>query len=335
MPGPKHSSLRRRLAWYRHGRGPQVEDDEQPLLPPAASSLSVGASSGFDSSLSCLDTFKLGTETTTLLPSSTPSHAEKPATHSQPPESHPYPDSSLVSQYCTPCQRARSSPGYSERVAKLMERLYCVGCQCEHPAILFSHSSRSNKFESRSCIGHEGFYTVCPHLKFSLEDIESWKATGESMELRCHQAACPCPGTAVEYHASKGSIFPDDVQVSWTATLDDTASSDTSWERCIAKIDQLHTSYPALFCPSFQVTPDGLFQREQFEDDWMGNGSEDLGCVCFCGFGIHHDTIGQRDQRVHASCTMPLEHNRQFPMPERWIKLIDPDSYGHFSDPDT
>ncbi|KPM42906.1 hypothetical protein AK830_g3631 [Neonectria ditissima] len=77
---------------------------------------------------------------------------------------------------CQPCQQARASPDYPHRILALLDPLYCAGCRSEQPSIFFSYSSRGNKSNaSRLCIGHEGYITVCPHLKFSLADVDSWK----------------------------------------------------------------------------------------------------------------------------------------------------------------
>lgn len=196
------SSLRRRLTWNRNRRTSfhdGAEGDEQPLLSAAASDSTIGTSSGFTDLLS-IDSLDLNAPITTPEPLSPSDHHRQSRTYSLQLSSRlslnsgsdsdyiQSPSDTHTSEYCAPCRLARASAGYDMRVARLMDPLYCAGCQTEHPALLLSYSSRKAKL--KTCIGHLASYTICPHLSISLEDVKRWTADGQDIKYRCQDATC-------------------------------------------------------------------------------------------------------------------------------------------------
>lgn len=319
--GSESSFLRRRIPWSRrrNANAPALQDDEEFLLTRSESNLIQDATSSVDklhfnkTSLSGLildSQDDIGSHGGTL----------------------PCDDDSASIRYCRSCQIARAASGYAERVARLMDRLYCTACECEHPAILFSLSSRQNLSSSRACIAHEGYLRVCPHLKLSLEDISSLRSRGESVDLKCKEGTCPCPGAKIQYILFDYSPIYDFVLVGWTAALDRPTSSSSFMHQCISKTSQLHTLYSSSFCPAFHTTPDRLFQPDQFRDFALPTEPPRLQCFCNCGFNIHYD---QETNMVNAKCLLHLPDSRENPRPLDWIEMLDPSSYGHFEDSET
>jgi hypothetical protein len=100
-----------------------------------------------------------------------------------------------------------------------MDRLYCAGCQSEHPALLFSYSSR--KAEPRFCISHQGYYTVCPHLRFSLADIKAWRTGAQDVTIQCENGSCPCPGAVVTYSHYEDEPSFGSISVTWEMAVDE------------------------------------------------------------------------------------------------------------------
>lgn len=60
----------------------------------------------------------------------------------------------------------------------------------------------------------------------------------------------------------------------------------------------------------------------------------ELICACSCGFILSYG-LGKSNQKIRGSHMICLRDDGRYLMPEGWIKMIDPDSYGHFTDPDT
>jgi hypothetical protein len=153
MSPSKHPSLRRRSPWeYITSTPDSIAEDQMPLL------YADGTGKAAESPRSL-------TPSTTLRPSIDPRQRVSPSWYLKPYSS--LPDTHSRVQYCVPCQQARASRGYIERVARLFDRLYCAGCQTEHTALFFSHAAR--KAKPRRCIAHEGFtpsaHTLNSHCK--------------------------------------------------------------------------------------------------------------------------------------------------------------------------
>lgn len=313
------SFLRRRTPWSRRSNANAVQDDEEFLLARSETNHIQDITSS---------TNKLYSDKTSLsgqtLDSQDDTGSDGGALSCG--------DGSPSIRYCRSCQIARAAPGYFERVARLMDCLYCTACECEHPAILFSQSSRQKPSSSRACIAHEGYLRVCPHLKLSLEDIRSLRTGGESIDLKCKEETCTCPGAIIQYFLLNDSPIFDFVAARWTAALDGPTSSSSFMDQCISKTRQRHALYSSSLCPAFQTTPDRLFQPDQFSDNSWPNEAPRLECMCDCGFTVYYD---QERNMVDASYRFELPDTRDNIRPLKWIKMLDPSSYGHFEDSET
>ncbi|KAH7141932.1 hypothetical protein EDB81DRAFT_760779 [Dactylonectria macrodidyma] len=232
---------------------------------------------------------------------------------------------------CEPCQQARASPAYCYFIAALMEPLYCAGCRSEKPAILFSYSSRRNESdESRLCIGHQGHCTVCPHVKFSLADIDDWKQMiafkHEDIGVCCQVASCPCANATVRFHPRRRIVCWN-----WSAPLGAAATlSSKPWDRCLVKLDEMRQIHPALFCPHLQFTPNrfsnsDLLQHPKYaESQWFS-------CTK-CQSEGECNVWSQGTKKINWSGSALVPDNS---VATSWVSQLDPDSYGHFADQDT
>ncbi|EEU34664.1 uncharacterized protein NECHADRAFT_82338 [Fusarium vanettenii 77-13-4] len=321
MAPPVQSWLHRRLRWLRYFLTAldSQNDDQQPLLQQTTSS-------GSKSSVSCPPDF-----------TSSPYRAEK-----KPGITTPSPSNQLEEDmnepplpffYCRACKQARLSNEYNERVARLIDRLYCAGCQTQHPAILFSHSYRNAEPSTRLCIGHQGHYAVCCHLKLSLSDIEAWKAANQEIKLSCPLSTCPCTNVTVTYDPG---WFDDPnlnhVWVKWRAPIQHTLPGNTFWDRSISKAAQLYGSCPYLFCAALQVTPGRLFRLGYFKDDTFGDGRKNRKCLKINGSFFKCDL---QNEIIESSRCIPQGKDPRTLLPRDWIENLDPESYGHFTDPET
>ncbi|KAH7204670.1 hypothetical protein DER44DRAFT_748128 [Fusarium oxysporum] len=305
------SFLHRRTPWSRRRNAnvPALQEDEEFLLTRSALNLIEDTTSSIDN--------KLTSDKTSLSGQSLDPHDDI-GSHGG---TLPCGDGSASIQYCRSCQLARAASGYAERVARLMDRLYCAACKCEHHAIPFSLSSRQNSSSSRACIAHEGHLSVCLHLKLSLEDIRSLRTMGKSVDLDCEEGACPCPGAKIKYFVFDYSPMHDFVSIGWTASPDHPNTSSSFMHQCISTTSQLHALWSSLFCPAFDTTPDRLFQPDQFTDFALATEPPRLKCLCSCGFGVHYD---QETNMVNAECLLHLSDSRDNPRPLDWIEMLDP-----------
>lgn len=227
--------------------------------------------------------------------------------------------------FCEPCQQARAAPDFAARVAAFFNLLHCARCNTDHAAIFFSKSQRSAPDSSRICIGHEGHCVVCPHLKFSFADVQRWRfepADEDGLEIRCQEPSCPFRDAGI-VHTDSG--LRSQILIEWTASPNLNGTG-TFWDRYVAKLQELHKSYPAAFCPHVQTSLLPISDT-----------------VCLpCHTGFHCDARAElpnkNPNRYHPPpisqfSQLVTHHDR--PTPGRWIKFLDPDSYGHFADQDT
>lgn len=215
-----------------------------------------------------------------------------------------------------PCQQERASRGNIRQVARLFDRLYYAGCQTEHAALFFSHTVR--KAKPRRCIAHEGFYTVCPHLKLSLQDIKAAKTRQTDLEVRCQEPTCLCMEATITY-------TPDSVAVAWNKTYD------TFLDRPTPELQKLYQSFPPLFCSHLQVSPERLFHLEQS----VALSSGRWYTCNHCPTSVHVTADGGSRKIASSSRFVCYLEEDVEEMMQRWIALLDPDTYGHFEDPDT
>ncbi|KAJ3532804.1 hypothetical protein NM208_g8270 [Fusarium decemcellulare] len=173
--------------------------------------------------------------------------------------------------------------------------------------------------------------TLDKHLVPEASDIQAWQVANQDVELHCDDPLCPCTSVSVEYESDIPAVW-----INWTAELNEATSlgSPTSWDRYLVKMKSLHASYPALLSPVLQVTPDCLFQRDQFELSALG-GPVRHEYVCGSSCTIAYGSMDRQEQMVEAFRFIDLAGNPDGPMPRDWINMIDPDSYGHFTDLDT
>lgn len=109
------------------------------------------------------------------------------------------PDDLVRTTYCMQCINVRGTPGYHERVASLMTRLWCSGCKAKHLAVQFSVASRKATTSSRLYIAHQGHLAGYLYLKVSLKDLESWQNVVGTKSIDCTDLTCLFPGASLKY----------------------------------------------------------------------------------------------------------------------------------------
>lgn len=246
--------------------------------------------------------------------------------------------------FCQPCQKARASPEYDRRFVQLQNPLHCSMCAQKHSAVYFSATQRKAPESIRKCIGHQGKCVVCPHVEFSLADIQEWgrKRRGETSEMKCPEPTCPYAQASVihvrdkKYHRIEGS---------WKASVDTDQGVDFV-EACLAKLQDIHKACPAAFCPHLQTTLTRLESLDSLEQGSFGESkSWDSSVFCVvCNMHIVFDqeeqTTRESDRWFKSQCyairhRFSIKIERNCSMDTDWIKLLDPESYGHFDDEET
>lgn len=244
---------------------------------------------------------------------------------SSPEQSPTYP---RFAKYCESCQRSRASPGFEDRLADLLDPLYCAGCQTQHPSILFSSTSRRTESARRICIGRQGYYTASHHLAFTLADVEAWIKKGEGFKICCPESGCP-PISVIAGRVC-GIEY---ISIKWNTALNGTSRSSTFKDRCFARLQAMHGSFPALFCPHLQTTPGSLSYHLTRDNKYM-HGKWASYCA-MCLTCIACDSSSEDAEQISSCCFMQLPHNHDQRKMSTWIKTLDPESYGHFSGQDT
>lgn len=241
--------------------------------------------------------------------------------------------------FCKPCQQARAAPDYAARIAALLDKLYCAECRREHSTIFFSASQRKQPDSIRKCIGHEGYFTICPHLKISLADIQKWVPTvGKRRTARCRDSSCLVRGARIKlWHYQEGSIG---AVFGWSTPLDNTTGP--PWKRCLAKLQHLHQACPAAFCPHLQIAPDELYDWGRWTTStgltrttrttccsichtYISCAPRDEGRWSFFGFG--------ESNPIWMFATASFEGGKGTDL--SWVERLSPESYGYFADQDT
>ncbi|KAM4061002.1 hypothetical protein HRG_010087 [Hirsutella rhossiliensis] len=251
--------------------------------------------------------------------------------------------------FCEPCRQARAAPNYAARVGALLDMLYCSACQEMHAAFFFSESQRKESGLSRKCISHQGYCTVCPHVRVSLADVRDLVQSKDgSHTLRCEDPLCPVLDAKILCEAGPGvGAARDTVSIEWSASLDEDTTG-TFWERCLAKLQRLHESCPVVFCPHLQTTPSRLCRLDRFEDckHLYLPGSRRLLCRV-CDAAIYLDSRAEDPELTNCKsgkqAHVPIRLHwqvfiRRHGVAEKlagWLETLDPDSYGHFADQET
>lgn len=250
--------------------------------------------------------------------------------------------------FCQPCQKVRAKPNYGPRVAALLDPLYCSKCYVDHPAIFFSESQRKAPDSGRICIGFEGYCTVCPHLKFSLQDSRDWLEDPRMKENRslittCQETSCKFNNAAIKhYRLMKGSSY----SIQWSSSLDiDSTDIRTRRDGCLAKLKDFHTFFPGAFCPHLQTTPDRLTRLKSFSLGDPCHRPAQQRMVChICRTRILCDPLAKDSDPPPANpfsdehCSIERTCWWSFEVggatQDKWTSKLNPESYGHFTDQD-
>ncbi|KAL6408883.1 hypothetical protein AUP68_07831 [Ilyonectria robusta] len=340
MAGLYRASLRRRVPWYRSSSiiDPESDDDGGRLLAridPWTANYPLGSTSGYEPPYSLCSNFELWVNgAISMAPPSSELHADDAtytcaSTLSLDPASSPEqsPTDRRFAKYCEPCQKSQASPGFGDRIADLLDPLYCAGCQTQHPSILFSSTSRRTESARRICIGRQGYYTASPHLAFTLADVEAWIKKDEGFKICCPESGCPPISVTVDRVCGM-----DYIAIQWNTALDDASRSSTFEDRCFARLHAMHRSFPALFCPHLQTTP-GTLSYHRTRDHKTMDGKWAWYCAT-CFTRITCDSSAEDAKQISSCCIMQLPYDDEKKM-STWVRALDPESYGHFSDQDT
>ncbi|VUC24995.1 unnamed protein product [Clonostachys rosea] len=133
-------------------------------------------------------------------------------------------------------------------------------CKESHVASLFSPSQRNEHPIRRLCIGYEGHYTVCPHLRFSYADVQVWAAMGlgegAGYTVECEEPLCPLYDAKIRYR--RFEMYGDEVTVMWSAFpeacgTNQTRSSQSQFlSSCLTKLMSIYALFPGAFCAHVQ-----------------------------------------------------------------------------------
>ncbi|CAH0056201.1 unnamed protein product [Clonostachys solani] len=143
-----------------------------------------------------------------------------------------------------------------------MNPLHCSGCNESHAASLFSPPQQSEHPMRRLCIGYEGYYTVCPHLRLSYANIRDWAAKGQGhgsgYTVECEDPFCHFYDAKIRYRRSE--TYGDEIIVMWSAfpeareTRRYRSPQDKFLDDCVAKLTDIYTYCPGAFCPHLQMS---------------------------------------------------------------------------------
>jgi hypothetical protein len=156
--------------------------------------------------------------------------------------------------------------------------------------------------------------------------MKAAKARQTDLEVRCQEPTCLCTEATITY-------TPDSVAVAWSKTCDtflDRHTADSFLDRSTPELQKLYRSFPPLFCSHFQVSPERLFHLEQSVTSLSGRWY-----TCnHCPTSVHVTADGG-SRKIASSCRFVCYLEDVEEMMQRWIGLLDPDTYGQFEDPDT
>ncbi|KAH8684031.1 hypothetical protein BGZ61DRAFT_455538 [Ilyonectria robusta] len=124
----------------------------------------------------------------------------------------------------------------------------------------------------------------------------------------------------------------DYIAIQWNTALDDASRSSTFEDRCFARLHAMHRSFPALFCPHLQTTP-GSLSYHRTRDHKNMDGKWAWYCAT-CFTRITCDSSAEDAKQISSCCIMQLPYDDEKKM-STWVRALDPESYGHFSDQDT
>ena len=262
--------------------------------------------------------------------------------------------------YCMDCKQSKACPGYNDRINHLTKPLYCYGCREDHPAILFSAKHRRLSPESgrkRICIGLEGRMMLCTHQGISWTELvhKDWaKEPGFDAE--------PKPGSHFPYGVEMECGHPDHLNVRMASAPLRPLShisqyADRVAVRCNMEISMPRTgldshieirpvavhvlevlgaaeSSAAMACPHLKTTPDRLgrfdLHRRSFGHGYFSYRCHT--CTFVAAFNLADEAKAVASIKLTGGNTM---RRSERPSGPRWIQHVDPDSYGHFTDPGT
>lgn len=291
--------------------------DSQPYTIPSATDLSIGTPSSIQN---------ISKET----PEPQPEQQQKSNTQTRP--------NILRGRklpFCEPCQQARKASNFQARFTALFDPLHCAACGYKHSAILFSEEQRKVPDSCRICIAHQGYCSVCPHLRFTLADVRRWienppQEGGKDglIKMRCQDKACPFSAeVSISFPGVKSAI-----EIQWNVSK--MGKEGSFWSRCTAKLQDLHQVYPGAFCPHLQTTSYRVARWELLNSTLYSHTFPCAACYTIV-------TCDPEAEHSSAWCRSPIRSRCRFnitwaePAKKEWIQRLNPDSYKHFSDQDT
>ena len=249
--------------------------------------------------------------------------------------------------HCNACKKARAEQAFGARLLGLMSPLRCSKCQSEHAAVFFSETQRAASESTRACIGHEGYWSVCPHLRISYADIMRWMGDfhteSDHVRISCPEPSCLYHNATIKYEFEG---LDDDIAIRWSAYLDPDTKG-TFWDRSSSKLQSIYSAFPAAFCPHVQTTPNRLANLDLWlVDKHLPSGREIYcpACKALIMFNAKAEDAQEPDTTQHDPLDVPeppIDYysfcvmNRGDAAALSWIEKLNPESYGHFRDQST
>lgn len=239
----------------------------------------------------------------------------------------------------------------------MMRPIHCGTCDSEHPAFLFSATERKNNDPTnRQCIGYEGRLLLCDHICLNWADHVTidWDEHCESIlgsekpdrgEIRLsscdhdshYQAECDPQSRmflAIEPHLEL--TIESRIRLNPREGL--FLEGENEKQAYASQILDMFEAGALISCPHFKTTP---YRIRRF-DTHHRHGESFYSYACqVCQFRINiqlpeHNNDKRTSSQPYIECcntTRPFLKNGA--ASENWVQVLDPDSYGHFSDRET
>lgn len=234
----------------------------------------------------------------------------------------------LHPHFCDSCKQAPRSPGYSKRICELFKQLFCSACNKPHVNAYFSQYQQSQPDARRRCIAHEGYISICPHLRITHDRLKSAANKGEKVVLGCPEPTCPCRNAT----AIMKKVDADGYQVA------------IEWEQCkdiapFQKQPRGHEFEEVLrhgTCPHYILRPNQLHRMAEYAANSSATWRLNLECkTCFDTVTFVQLRKGQDSQlRLHYGVKRRyiLMKDHELINYCEWHESLDPKSFGLCTD---
>lgn len=229
--------------------------------------------------------------------------------------------------FCNSCKLAQKSWGYDERLRTLFQELFCSACNKPHINTFFSQQQESQPDTSRRCIAHEGYVSVCPHLRITYAQLKSAAERDDEVVLQCSERACLHRNTTVAMSRVDARRYQ--MQMRWEGykVLGEL--------RTEVDDNDLKEVFQEGLCLHYMMQPSGLYSTTDYnrhpDDPWRLYRWCKLCFMCCAYYYLRTAPDGRLRMYFGVERYYVLQKNEDINDYE-WCDSMDPNSFGLFTD---